>query len=43
MTDTTLKLEINSLPMKLQAKVADFVAFLKRENKAKTKTPFKSQ
>lgn len=35
MTDTTLKLEINSLPKELRAEVADFVEFLKTKSKPK--------
>ncbi len=35
MTDTTLKLEINSLPKEMRAEVADFVAFLKTKSKSK--------
>ncbi|MBC6365842.1 DUF2281 domain-containing protein [Algoriphagus sp. AK58] len=37
MTDTTLKLEINSLPKEMRAEVADFVAFLKTKSKSKPK------
>jgi len=37
MTNTTLKLEINSLPKELRAEVADFVEFLKTKSKAKPK------
>lgn len=37
MTDTTLKLEINSLPKEMRAEVADFVEFLKTKSKSKTK------
>lgn len=37
MTDTTLKLEINSLPKELRAEVADFVEFLKTKSKSKPK------
>jgi Protein of unknown function (DUF2281) len=33
MTNTSLKLEINSLPKNLRAEVADFVAFLKTKSK----------
>jgi hypothetical protein len=37
MTDTTLKLEINSLPKEKRAEVADFVEFLKTKSKSKPK------
>lgn len=37
MTNTSLKLEINSLPADLRAEVADFVEFLKKKSKTKTK------
>lgn len=37
MTNTSLKLEINSLPLELRAEVADFVEFLKKKSKAKSK------
>lgn len=37
MTNTTLKLEINSLPKELRAQVADFVEFLKKKSKSKSK------
>ena len=37
MTNTTLKLEINSLPKDLRAQVADFVEFLKKKSKTKSK------
>ena len=37
MTDTTLKLEINSLPKEMRKEVADFVEFLKTKSKSKTK------
>lgn len=36
MTNTTLKLEINSLPKDLRAQVGDFVEFLKKKSKAKS-------
>ncbi|MFZ4613705.1 MAG: DUF2281 domain-containing protein [Bacteroidia bacterium] len=36
MTNTSLKIEIDSLPMSLRKEVADFVAFLKMKNKNKT-------
>jgi hypothetical protein len=36
MTNTTLKLEINSLPKDLRAQVADFVEFLKKKSKTKS-------
>lgn len=35
MTDTKLKLEINSLPKKMMEEVADFVEFLKAKSKTK--------
>ena len=37
MTNTALKLEINSLPKALRDEVADFVAFLKKKSKPKSK------
>jgi hypothetical protein len=37
MTDTALKLKINSLPKEMRAEVADFVEFLKTKSKSKTK------
>jgi flagellar biosynthesis regulator FlaF len=37
MTNTSLKLEINSLPKELRAEVADFVEFLKKKSRTKTK------
>jgi hypothetical protein len=37
MTNTSLKLEINSLPKALRAEVADFVEFLKKKSKIKSK------
>ncbi len=37
MTDTTLKLEINSLPKEMRKEVADFVEFLKTKSKSKPK------
>ena len=37
MTDTALKLEINSLPKEMRKEVADFVEFLKTKSKSKTK------
>lgn len=37
MTNTSLKLEINSLPQDLRAEVADFVEFLKKKSKTKSK------
>ena len=33
MTNTSLKIEIESLPISLRKEVADFVAFLKMKNK----------
>ncbi|NQW42759.1 MAG: DUF2281 domain-containing protein [Bacteroidetes bacterium] len=41
MTNTSLKIEIKSLPISLRKEVADFVAFLKTKNKKKVK--FKSR
>lgn len=41
MTNTTLNLEINSLPLELRNEVADFVAFLKK--KTTTKSSLKSR
>lgn len=38
MTDTALKLEIDTLPISLRKEVADFVAFLKIKNKIKSKS-----
>jgi len=43
MTNTTLKLEINSLPKELRAEVADFVAFLKSTRKLKSKPKLKAR
>jgi len=43
MTNTTLKLEINSLPKELRAEVADFVEFLKRKSKAKSQPKLKAR
>lgn len=37
MTNTSLKLEINSLPKTLREEVADFVEFLKQKSKTKSK------
>ena len=37
MTNTSLKMEINSLPKNLRDEVANFVAFLKTKSKNKTK------
>ncbi len=36
MTNTSLKIVINSLPKSLRDEVADFVAFLKNKSKAKS-------
>jgi len=36
MTNTSLKLEINSLPKALRAEVADFIEFLKLKSKTKS-------
>jgi hypothetical protein len=35
MTNTSLKIDIESLPISLRKEVADFVAFLKTKNKRK--------
>jgi Protein of unknown function (DUF2281) len=37
MTNTSLKIEINSLPKTLRDEVADFVEFLKKKSKTKSK------
>jgi hypothetical protein len=37
MTNTSLKLEINSLPKDLREQVADFVEFLKKKSRTKSK------
>jgi phage-related minor tail protein len=37
MTNTTLKLKINSLPKEMRDEVADFVEFLSKKAKSKTK------
>lgn len=37
MTNTSLKLEINSLPKELRTEVANFVEFLKTKSKPKSK------
>jgi hypothetical protein len=37
MTNTSLKLEINSLPKELRAEVADFIEFLKKKSRTKSK------
>ena len=37
MTNTSLKIEINSLPKPLREEVADFVEFLKKKSKTKSK------
>jgi hypothetical protein len=37
MTNTSLKFEINSLPKTLRDEVADFVEFLKKKSKTKSK------
>lgn len=37
MTNSTLKIEINSLPKALRDEVSDFVKFLKLKNKSKSK------
>jgi hypothetical protein len=36
MTNTSLKIEINSLPKSLRDEVADFVEFLKQKSKTKS-------
>ncbi|MGP8216344.1 MAG: DUF2281 domain-containing protein [Bacteroidia bacterium] len=36
MTNTSLKMEINSLPKALREEVSDFVEFLKKKSKTKT-------
>lgn len=33
MTNTTLKFEINSLPLEMRSEVSDFIAFLKKKVK----------
>ena len=37
MTNTSLKIDINSLPKSLRDEVADFVKFLKKKSKTKSK------
>jgi hypothetical protein len=37
MTNTSLKIEINSLPNALREEIADFVEFLKKKTKSKSK------
>ncbi len=37
MTNTSLKIEINSLPKAIREEVADFVEFLKTKSKTKSK------
>lgn len=37
MTNTSLKIEINSLPKALRQEVADFVEFLKKKSKTNSK------
>jgi hypothetical protein len=37
MTNTSLKIEINSLPNTLRAEIADFVEFLKKKSRTKSK------
>ncbi len=37
MTNTSLRMEINTLPKALRDEVSDFVAFLKKKSKPKTK------
>jgi hypothetical protein len=37
MTNTSLKIEINSLPNALRAEIADFVEFLKKKSRTKSK------
>jgi hypothetical protein len=41
MTNSTLKFEINSLPLEMRAEVADFIAFLK--NKVKKENNIKER
>ena len=41
MTNTSLKIEINSLPKSLREEVADFVAFLKTKTKNKSSMKFR--
>ena len=41
MTNTSLKLEINSLPKELRAEVANFVEFLKKKSKTNTQPKLK--
>jgi hypothetical protein len=41
MTNPSLKIEIESLPISLRKEVADFVAFLKMKNKKKNKIKFR--
>ncbi len=36
MTNTALKIELNSLPKSIRDEVADFVAFLKKKSKIKS-------
>lgn len=43
MTNTSLKLEINSLPKELRAEVADFVEFLKKKSGSKSKSKLKAR
>ena len=37
MTNTSLKIEINSLPKALREEVADFIEFLKKKTKTRSK------
>ncbi len=37
MTNTSLKMEINTMPKALRDEVSDFVAFLKKKSKSKPK------
>lgn len=37
MTNTSLKMEINTMPKALRDEVSDFVAFLKKKSKPKSK------
>jgi len=41
MTNTSLRLEINSLPKSLRDEVADFIAFLKTKSKNKSSVKYR--
>ncbi len=43
MTNTTLKIAINSLPKELRAEVVDFIEFLKSKSKSKSKAKLKAR